>query len=71
MPGTGTSIWDKDVFKTLGLHKVKILTDNLPHYRFNEAFMAFAALGLAFNVVTRSACILLHTHTFNARSKAT
>jgi hypothetical protein len=49
----GTTVWDKDVFVTLGLHKVKILTDNLPHYRFNEAFMAFGAVGVAFNVVTR------------------
>ena len=53
LPVIGTSVWDKDVFITLGLHKVKILTDNLPHYRFNEAFMAFGAVGVAFNVVTR------------------
>ncbi|KAG8749470.1 hypothetical protein FRC14_001340, partial [Serendipita sp. 396] len=48
----GTEVWDKDVFITLGLHKVKFLTDNLPHYRFNEAFMAFGAVGVSWNVVT-------------------
>jgi hypothetical protein len=49
----GTSLWDKDLFISLGLNKVKFLTDNLPHYRLNEAFMAFGAVGVAYNVVTR------------------
>lgn len=37
----------------MGLHKVDFLTDNLPHYRLNEAFMAFGAVGVFWNVVTR------------------
>jgi hypothetical protein len=50
---SGTSIWDKDLFTVLGLKKVDIIADNLPHYKLNEAFMAFGAVGLAYNVVTR------------------
>jgi hypothetical protein len=50
---SGTSIWDKDLFTVLGLKTVDIIADNLLHYKLNEAFMAFGALGVAYNVVTR------------------
>ena len=49
----GTSFWDTPILTFLRLENIPQITKYVPNKGLNEAFMAFGAVGLAFNIVTR------------------
>lgn len=49
----GTTFWDTPVLTFLGLENVPQIAKYVPNKGLNEAFMAFGAVGLAFNIITR------------------
>lgn len=48
----GPSFWDKGVLSFTHLDVIPWVAENVPNIRLNEAFMLFAAFGLAFNIVS-------------------
>lgn len=50
----GPTFWDQKTLTITGLYKVDWVARYIPNVGLNESFMVFGALGLAFNILTRS-----------------
>lgn len=54
----GPTFWDQPILTFLGIEHIPEVAKYIPNKGLNEAFMWFGGLGLASNIVTRSA----HSH---------